>query len=46
LRFTPHAHRVAPFCSSQVIIKDTLMPWIVPIRFTFLAAIAPMLLFK
>jgi len=29
------------FVVSQVVIKDTIMPWLVPIRFTFLAALLP-----
>jgi hypothetical protein len=26
---------------SQVLVTDTIMPWLVPLRFTFLAAILP-----
>lgn len=29
---------------SQVIVTDTIMPWLVPLRFTILAAVAPKLL--
>ncbi|WIA13188.1 hypothetical protein OEZ86_006474 [Tetradesmus obliquus] len=28
---------------SQVIVTDTIMPWLVPLRFTFIAAILPKL---
>jgi hypothetical protein len=28
---------------SQVLVMDTIMPWLVPLRFTFIAAILPKL---
>ncbi len=30
----------------QVVITDTIAPWLVPLRFTFLAAILPKIFLK